>query len=510
MAAVIVRPGVSFGAAGALSGDADTAAAFNGTADGVAGSPTLAARPDTFSAEAWVRTTSTKGGGIISYGNTQTGVSADSDRNVYMDNAGRIFFGVRPGGSPGVPTTVNTTTSYNDDQWHHIVATLGPDGMQLFVDGVLAANRTATTTAWPFDGYWRIGGDTLEGWPGWPAATPPTSPYLVGLIDDVAIYPSALPLSRVQAHYAASKVTVPPVNVPPVAAFASSATGLAVAFDGSGSSDPDGTISGYAWDFGDGASGTGRTASHTYAGAGSYAVTLTVTDNAGATGSVSHTVTVTAPSAGTVVAADAFGRNTAGGFGTADVGGAWTVSGGSTNYAVNNGSGAVTLGTAGAGRSATLNAVSTAAFDGRITVSADKIAGGGGLDVSLFGRRANNNDYRAKIKIASTGAVSLYLTRAINNVETNIAGPLVIAGLKAAANDPLVIRLKLDGSGPTVVSGKVWRASAAEPAAWQLSASDSTAALQTAGSSGLLAYLSGSATNFPVVMRVDDYSVKIP
>ena len=124
----------------------------------------------------------------------------------------------------------------------------------------------------------------------------------------------------------------------------------------------------------------------------------------------------------------------------------------------------VTLGTAGAGRSATLNAVSTAAFDGRITVSTDKIAGGGGLDVSLSGRRANNNDYRAKIKISSTGAVSLYLTRALNNVETNIAGPLAIAGLRVAANDPLAIRLKLDGSGPTVLTGKVWRASAAEPA----------------------------------------------
>jgi PKD repeat protein len=295
-----------------------------------------------------------------------------------------------------------------------------------------------------------------------------------------------------------------------VAAFTSSATGLAVAFDGSGSSDPGGTISGYAWDFGDGTSGTGQTAAHTYAGAGNYAVTLTVTDNAGATGSVSRTVTVTAPPADTVVAADAFGRTTAGGFGTADAGGAWTMSGGNTNFAVNNGSGAVTLGTAGAGRSAALNAVSTAAFDGRITVSADKIAGGGGLDVSLFGRRANNNDYRAKIKIASTGAVSLYLTRAVNNVETNIAGPLAIGGLRMAINDPLVIRLKLEGSGPTVLSGKVWRASAAEPAAWQLSASDSTAALQTAGSPGLLAYLSGSAANAPVVMRVDDFSVKIP
>ena len=102
----------------------------------------------------------------------------DSDRKVYLDSSGRIFFGVRPTGtsSGGARITVNTTATYNDDQWHHIVATLGPDGMQLFVDGVLGAKRTGTTTAWPFDGYWRIGGDTLEGWPGWPAVSPPPAP----------------------------------------------------------------------------------------------------------------------------------------------------------------------------------------------------------------------------------------------------------------------------------------------------------------------------------------------
>jgi PKD repeat protein len=590
---LIVRPGVSFGAAGAMNGESDTAAAFNGTVDGVASSPTLAARPNTFSAEAWVRTSTTQGGEIIGYGNSQTGVSVDFDRNVYLDNTGRIFFGVRPTGSSSAGTriTVNTTKSYNDNQWHHVVAALGQNGMQLFVDGTVAAGRTDTTSAWAFDGFWRIGGDNLTSFP-----SRPISQYLNGQIDDVAIYPSALPLSRVQAHYVASgrtvnappappvaaftstangltatvdgttssdangpiaaynwsfgdggtgtgvtaqhpyavsgtynvtltvtdnsgatatvtrpvTVTAPPANVPPAAAFTSSATALAVAFDGSGSSDTDGTISGYAWNFGDGSSGTGVTASHTYASAGSYTVTLTVTDDDGAAGSVSHAVTVAAPPANTVVASDAFGRTVTGGFGAADVGGAWTVAGGNANFGVNNGSGAVTLGAAGASRSAYVNAVATAAFDGRITVSADKIADGGGMFASLVGRRANNNDYRAKIKIASNGAVSLYLTRVINNAETTIAGPLGIAGLTMAANDPVIIRLKLDGTGPTSLSAKVWRASAAEPAAWQLTATDATAALQVAGSAGLVGYLSGSSTNVPVTVRFDDFSVKIP
>lgn len=57
------------------------------------------------------------------------------------------------------------------------------------------------------------------------------------------------------------------------------AAGQPVLFDGSGSSDPDGNALTYAWTFGDGGTGTGVAPSHTYALAGNYLVTLTVTDN---------------------------------------------------------------------------------------------------------------------------------------------------------------------------------------------------------------------------------------
>ena len=56
-----------------------------------------------------------------------------------------------------------------------------------------------------------------------------------------------------------------------------------VVFDGTGSSDPDGTVDSYEWDFGDGTTGTGETPSHTYGDDGVYTVTLTATDDDGAT-----------------------------------------------------------------------------------------------------------------------------------------------------------------------------------------------------------------------------------
>ena len=70
---------------------------------------------------------------------------------------------------------------------------------------------------------------------------------------------------------------------------------LTVSFDGTGSSDPDGWIVSYTWNFGDGSTGSGQTVSHTYTTAGTYTATLTVTDNAGATGTDSVVISATDP-----------------------------------------------------------------------------------------------------------------------------------------------------------------------------------------------------------------------
>lgn len=79
----------------------------------------------------------------------------------------------------------------------------------------------------------------------------------------------------------------------PVAAFTAqcSTTTPACTFDASGSTDPDGSIASYAWDFGDGAKGEGAKPSHTYTKAGTYAVKLTVTDDSGESGTLTKQVT---------------------------------------------------------------------------------------------------------------------------------------------------------------------------------------------------------------------------
>ncbi len=78
----------------------------------------------------------------------------------------------------------------------------------------------------------------------------------------------------------------------PIASFTFTAAFTTVSVDGSASMDPDGTIVAWGWEWGDGTTGTGVTATHTYAASGVYTIVLTVMDNDGLTGSVSHDVSV--------------------------------------------------------------------------------------------------------------------------------------------------------------------------------------------------------------------------
>jgi PKD repeat protein/ribosomal protein L40E len=89
----------------------------------------------------------------------------------------------------------------------------------------------------------------------------------------------------------------PPTQASPFASFTVSPstqeTNKQVTFNAAGSNDPDGTITTYAWDFGDGNTGSGETTTHSYTTAGTYTAKLTVTDNDGATGQTTKTITIT-------------------------------------------------------------------------------------------------------------------------------------------------------------------------------------------------------------------------
>jgi hypothetical protein len=214
----IYEPGTTQGVPGPIAGSSQTATAFDGQS-GIVTSANQVTGPQTFSVEAWFKSTTDVGGKIVGFGNTQTGGSSANnnaspgssnyDRHIYMMNDGQIVFGVWTGQTD----TIETPGVYNDGAWHYIVATLSPTaGMALYVDGQLIGTNP-TTSAQVYNGYWRVGGDNLNGWNLDPwgsnsqGTTQPHSYWFQGSIGDVAVYPYALSAAQIAAHYAANALS---------------------------------------------------------------------------------------------------------------------------------------------------------------------------------------------------------------------------------------------------------------------------------------------------------------
>lgn len=557
--------GVTTGQAGAVQGDADTAARFSGTSSGLAATTSAVAAPDTFTVEAWFATTTRLGGKVIGFGSKSSGTSGSYDRHVYLDSSGRLTFGVHAGSQQ----TIRTTGSYNDGQYHHVVAQLSSAGMALYVDGELIGAKTGVTEGRAYRGYWRIGGDTTWGNNG---------TWFAGTVDEVAVYPTALSADVVASHhslgttgkatnvapvatytaaatfldvaldasastdrdgsiaswdwtfgdgssgsgattahsYAAAgtypvtltvtddqgassthttdvTVQAEPPNAAPTAAFTATGTGLAGSFDAAASTDADGTVAEYRWDLGDGSTATGRTTSHTYAAGGTYTVTLTVVDDDGATGTTTQELTVAAAA---VHAADGFSRTVASGLGTAEVGGAWTASAPARSSVAD---GAAHLQT-GAGQTSSVFLDSVAQSDVTVQakVSLGSVPTGGGAYVSVVGRHVGTSDYRLLTRYLADGRVLLTLSRLVDGVQTDLRGAWLPGTYTAGT--ALQLRFDVSGTSTAALKAKAWVDGTTEPTAWQVSTTDTTAALQAAGGVGLSVYLSSSATS---ALRLD-------
>jgi large repetitive protein len=160
--------------------------------------------PQAYSLEVWFRTRTRKGGSLIGYGNgrpkTNSGNRVASspgriDRVVYLTNRGQLRFGV----NPGRPVVAKSARKVNDGKWHHVVATQDRRGMRLYLDGKRVAKASATRSGTSY-GVWHVGGDSLAGYP-----QKPRTGLFAGLIDEVAVYPEALPQKRVVAHFRAAR-----------------------------------------------------------------------------------------------------------------------------------------------------------------------------------------------------------------------------------------------------------------------------------------------------------------
>jgi hypothetical protein len=177
----------------ALARDSSTALGFDGET-GFAYQARPEPAPSAFTVETWFRSRTTSGGKIVGFGDNATRLSRNYDRQVYLRNDGRLTFGVYT----GVVRTLVSRAAYNDGRWHQVVASQGPRGMALYVDGRRVASNAVTSNR-RYIGYWRVGGDNLSRWP-----VRPTSSFFAGAVDETAVYPRQLGADRVAVHYRAS------------------------------------------------------------------------------------------------------------------------------------------------------------------------------------------------------------------------------------------------------------------------------------------------------------------
>ena len=228
----------------------------------------------------------------------------------------------------------------------------------------------------------------------------------------------------------------------------------------------------------------------------------TVTDN---DGQATSTPQVTIP-AGTV-AADAFSRSATNQWGSADVGGPWTISGSSSCFSVDGAAGKMLIPPNGATDAATLNSVSQQNVNMLVDVRPDQLAAGSGLYSTLVARRIGTSDYRLTARLMPGGVVHLTLAKVVNGTLTTF-GEQNISGLTYTAGDVLRIRFTaLTAGASTALSGTIWKSSGPEPAAPQVTATDSTAGLQAPGAVGLITH-SGPTGTAPITATYDNLSVK--
>jgi hypothetical protein len=171
-------------------GTASAAYNFNGSTGYISTTNSFNS-PQDYSINVWFKTTTTSGGVLVGFANTQTGTSTHYDRMVWINSSGHMNFGVWT----GAVTYVTSSDTYNDDNWHMATATMSSaDGMALYVDGVNVGTN-ANTVSENYTGWWRVGQNTITSWPAGIGS------YFAGSLDDIKIYSVALSATQVSELY---------------------------------------------------------------------------------------------------------------------------------------------------------------------------------------------------------------------------------------------------------------------------------------------------------------------
>lgn len=174
------------------------------------------ARWNVFTVSIWFRgnALSAAGGVLMAMGSASDSLGRAHDRFVYVDSSGRLRFGVYTNRTHTLVTPAPGQPGYHDyrdQEWHLATATLSPQGMKLYVNGVQQTfatteqgnNPASITSAYQYasaggvQAYWMIGGQIMGGWP----RSAGTAFYWTGYVNDVGIWDRALTDQEIRDLY---------------------------------------------------------------------------------------------------------------------------------------------------------------------------------------------------------------------------------------------------------------------------------------------------------------------
>jgi hypothetical protein len=212
--------------------------------------------------------------------------------------------------------------------------------------------------------------------------------------------------------------------------------------------------------------------------------------------------------ASTPYAVDTFSRVVSDGWGDAESGGGYELTGNSSHYWVSGETGQILIPKSGNTRTATLlNAVGQD-VDVLMRVQSDKPASGGPQEIYVVLRRASvGNEYRLGVRRSQNGSTRVRFLSVVDGKATQLGRNVPVPELSSASQDPFWIRVQATNANPTDLRIKVWPDGQPEPPVWLHGVTDGQAALQTGGAVGIRATLASSTSNAPVLLSFDDFQV---
>jgi trimeric autotransporter adhesin len=185
-------------ATGLLTGEANNARTFNGSTQSVDLSPAPFGTPSQLSAEAWVRTTATKGAGGYHFLISDSSSDFDNGFSLVIDSANRAMFSVaRTTGFTVTRGQATSSVTLAPNTTHHVVGTYDGTAARIYVDGVQVGTASFTVAvSWAGTRDLRLGR---------PVSSSSPTLFLQGTLDEAALYTQALPAATVLAHYNSGK-----------------------------------------------------------------------------------------------------------------------------------------------------------------------------------------------------------------------------------------------------------------------------------------------------------------